>query len=87
MRNKPQAENLPVVRVCQGEEEMNGVHLSGSTNSTMFTDCCGCAITDRETRCPECGEEVYPGDDSTENERRNLRWDMAYGPMRQKGKR
>ena len=68
----------------QGEQFMNGVHLSGPTNSTMFTDCCGVAITDNEGRCPLCGEEVFPGDEATHFERRTDRWEMAYGPTRRR---
>jgi hypothetical protein len=29
------------------------VHLSGHTNSTLFTDCCGIAICDDEKKCPD----------------------------------
>jgi hypothetical protein len=53
-----------------------GVHFSGPTNSTLFTDCCGTAVTDNEQRCPSCGAEVPYSP--------RARWDMAmrglYGP-------
>lgn len=39
---------------------MSGVRFSGPTNSTFFTTCCRAAITDREERCPQCREDVYP---------------------------
>jgi hypothetical protein len=29
-------------------------------NSTLFSTCCKCAVTDSETKCPVCGEEVFP---------------------------
>jgi hypothetical protein len=59
-----------------------GVFLCSPTNSSMFTNCCRVAITDREARCPVCRQEVYPGEDATEHERYRLRWEMAYGPTR-----
>lgn len=37
---------------------MSGVYHSSTTNSQLFTGCCGCAITERQNKCPSCGEEV-----------------------------
>lgn len=61
---------------------MKSVFLCSPTNSTMFTTCCEVAICDYESHCPSCGEEVYPGVDATEHERRVKRWEEAYGPHR-----
>lgn len=63
------------------------VHLDSPTNSTMFTNCCGCAITDRETKCPKCKQEVYPGEGYSEHQASRARWEHAYGPFRLKGRR
>lgn len=49
--------------------QMVGVHRSGPTNSQPFTNCCGLAITERESRCPGCKREVVPGDAATQRER------------------
>ena len=54
------------------------VHLSGSTNSTMFTDCCGCAVTDDDIKCPECGANVYGADAPNAYERNRMRWKYAF---------
>lgn len=38
-----------------------GTHVSGPSNSTRFTDCCGCAVNRRGEgyeRCPSCLREV-----------------------------
>jgi len=48
---------------------MAGVHFSSRTNSTLFTNCCGVAICDDESKCPHCGREV-PGTS-------RARWNMA----------
>ena len=48
---------------------MSGVSFCCHTNSTLFTDCCGVAICDDQSRCPKCGEEVPYS--------RVERWDMA----------
>lgn len=61
---------------------MNRVFLCSPTNSTMFTSCCQVAILDDEALCPHCKAEVYPGKDASTNQRRNSRWEMAYGPTR-----
>lgn len=58
---------------------MIGVYLSSSTNSTIFTKCCGVAICDDEAYCPQCREEVIPGKNSTRSEKSEYRWKMAYG--------
>ena len=34
------------------------VHFSGHTNSTHFTDCCNCAVTERQDHCPICKKEL-----------------------------
>jgi hypothetical protein len=34
------------------------VYYCCSTNSTTFTMCCNVAVTDRETRCPQCRAHV-----------------------------
>lgn len=36
------------------------LHFSGPNNSTLFSDCCGSAVCDSESRCPSCGREVRP---------------------------
>ena len=56
-----------------------GVRLSGPTNSTIFTNCCGVAICDYEPDCPKCKQEVAGGRGQTEQERRRLRWEVAHG--------
>lgn len=69
---------------------MPEVHLSGPNNSTMFTDCCDCAIRDVEAKCPCCGQFIFPfyEDNDLETIDRNkvhkARWDQAYGPYRRK---
>jgi len=45
------------------------VHFSSETNSTLFTDCCHVAITDSESHCPVCKQEIL----STPRQR----WDEA----------
>jgi hypothetical protein len=61
---------------------MNRVFLCSPTNSTIFTLCCEVAICDDQAKCPCCGEEVYPGVDATEHQRRVSRWNMAFGSTR-----
>lgn len=61
---------------------MIGVFLCCLTNSTLFTRCCKLAICDDQACCPGCGEEVYPGRDATDHQRRKYRWNQAYGPTR-----
>ena len=64
------------------------------TNSTIFTECCQCAITSRELCCPSCGEEVVGADASSDWERDYIRWNSAtrnwkragrYSPQRPEG--
>jgi len=57
---------------------MNYIHLSSSTNSTMFTDCCGIAITNSEKRCPRCNELIYGYNAETEHKRGIIRWEYAF---------
>ena len=66
---------------------MSSVRLSGPTNSTMLTTCCGCAILEHQRGCPRCKEDVYPYyEGSTEeyssHQVRNIRWRRAYWPER-----
>ena len=51
--------------------------LPSGTNSTMFTECCGCAICDRELSCPVCGAHVIGWDCKSDGERSNVRWRNA----------
>lgn len=57
---------------------MSSVYLDGPSNSTMFTTCCDVAITDREQRCPRCGQEVEPVG-------HGARWSLAYGRIKRGG--
>ena len=59
-------------------EKETYVHLSGSTNSTMFTDCCDSAVTERDTKCPSCGALVYPVGEEDDHKRATLRWQYAF---------
>jgi len=56
------------------------VHFCCDTNSTLFTDCCGTAICDDESKCPKCGKEITLSS--------RARWKTAmlklYGPKRLK---
>lgn len=61
---------------------MIGVRLCGPNNSTIFTNCCEVAICDDEACCPRCKQEVHPGREATQHQRRVDRWNMAYGPYR-----
>ncbi len=47
------------------------------TNSTMFTECCGTAITDSEFFCPSCKRKVIGFDAVNDSERRRIRWKNA----------
>ena len=47
------------------------------TNSTMFTECCRCAICDNERFCPHCKEEVIGAEANTDYERGRIRWRAA----------
>ncbi|MDG6938045.1 MAG: hypothetical protein JRN42_05850 [Nitrososphaerota archaeon] len=52
------------------------VNPSG-TNSTMFTDCCGAAITNDELHCPVCGNKVVGSECDSDHERGRKRWQYA----------
>ena len=54
------------------------VRLSGPNNSTMFTDCCGVAVLNSETKCPLCGATVYGSEAKTDHERWIMRWNYAF---------
>ena len=41
---------------------MSGVIYANPYNSTLFSTCCGCAVTDAESCCPVCKEQIYPPD-------------------------
>ncbi len=47
------------------------------TNSTMFTECCGCAICDSELNCPVCKNPVIGHDEPTDYKRGRKRWESA----------
>ena len=47
------------------------------TNSTHFTECCGCAITDSEPNCPSCKEPVIGYDAESSEDCGNIRWKYA----------
>jgi len=47
------------------------------TNSTMFTQCCGAAITDDQQCCPVCGRKVVGYDQAPGTERERVRWKNA----------
>lgn len=72
---------------------MPRIHLSGPCNSTMFTDCCGCAIRDIEARCPSCKQFIYPFYSEEDLERYTTqevhisRWNLAFSPYKAKQKR
>jgi hypothetical protein len=61
--------------------------LPGGTNSTMFTECCGCAICDDESCCPSCGRKVIGWDAETNHERQNIRWAHATAGWGKRNKR
>ncbi len=54
---------------------MAQVFFCSHTNSTLFTTCCSVAITDGESCCPHCGEEVS----YSPRERWNMAMDKLYG--------
>lgn len=60
---------------------MASVRLSGPTNSTMFTTCCGVAILEHQAQCPKCREDVWPTE-ATSHATHRARWEVAYGPTR-----
>ena len=47
------------------------------TNSTMFTECCGCAICDDQATCPRCKRDIIGHDASPGHERGRVRWKYA----------
>lgn len=52
----------PVIRFQKEkieEEKYTGLHKSSPRNSTNFTNCCDCAVTSTQTKCPECGALIY----------------------------
>jgi len=55
---------------------VNPVYPQG-TNSTMFTECCGTAICEDESRCPSCKELVIGHDAETNYDRGRVRWRAA----------
>lgn len=64
---------------------MSDVKLSGPCNSTIFTTCCSTAITERESKCPNCNDYIYPDSEdytASESQRSRMRWEQAYGPIR-----
>ena len=42
------------------EKKMAEVRYCCQTNSTLFSTCCGSAVTDKEDKCPSCGEKIWP---------------------------
>jgi len=54
------------------------VELSSSTNSTMFTTCCGTAICNDQKKCPSCENEIYGCDAESDHERGIMRWNYAF---------
>ena len=65
---------------------MNYIHQlqPEGTNSTHFTLCCDCAITDGEPNCPLCKEPVIGWDAESKHERRKIRWAYATNHWRTK---
>ena len=55
---------------------MASVSFDSRTNSTLFTDCCRCAILDWQKECPCCGEKV----DMTPEERWFTAMRKMYSP-------
>lgn len=47
------------------------------TNSTFFTECCGCAICDNESNCPSCERKIVGHDAQSNHERSQIRWKHA----------
>jgi len=41
------------------EDKYTGLHKSSPRNSTDFTNCCHCAVTSKQNKCPECGALIY----------------------------
>ena len=56
---------------------MPTVYLCGDWNSTFFTTCCRCAITDEQANCPVCKQPITPRPERG-------RWEVAYGPTRRR---
>lgn len=49
----------------------------GGANSTLFTSCCSCAISNDQKRCPQCKELVIGYDADSEGGRGRIRWNYA----------
>jgi len=62
---------------------VNRLSPSG-TNSTMFTECCGCAICADEAYCSQCGRKVIGWDAASNGERHWIRWTYATALWRRK---
>ena len=41
------------------DEKYTLLHKSSPINSTNFTNCCGCAVTSTQTKCPACGALIH----------------------------
>ena len=61
-------------------DPVHGVRLASSTNSTMFTDCCHCAICDDQERCPVCKDKIIGWDEESKHARGLRRLHYAYHP-------
>jgi len=60
------------------EGYLAGVFLCSPTNSTMFTECCDCAICDDEKCCPKCGREIVGHNAENSHKRHMVRWRYAF---------
>lgn len=56
---------------------VKGVRYSDPFNSTFFTQCCGLAINDNESKCPGCQALVVGHDAETVHETRMIRSRLA----------
>lgn len=59
-------------KIEESKDYPQGVYYCSPTNSTFFTRCCDCAITDREERCPSCGLYVVGWDSGNKNMSRSF---------------
>ena len=71
----------------------NPEHLVGvlplnptGTNSTMFTECCQCAICDDEPNCPICKRKIRGWDAELRHERGMIRWRYATAHWKRRAK-